>query len=78
MKYRSSHQRCSVKKVFLKFCKIHRKTPVPESPLVCNFIKNETLAQVFSCVFSESFQNIFFHRTPTVAASGDKKIFIHI
>ena len=24
-------QRCSVKKVFLKFCKIHRKTPVPES-----------------------------------------------
>ena len=24
-------QRCSVKKVLLKFCKIHRKTPVPES-----------------------------------------------
>ena len=24
-------RRCSVKKVFLKFYKIHRKTPVPES-----------------------------------------------
>ena len=24
-------QRRSVKKVFLKFCKLHRKTPVPES-----------------------------------------------
>ena len=29
---RRSHRRCSVKKVlFLKFCKIHRKTPVSES-----------------------------------------------
>ena len=28
---RSSHRRCSIKKLFLKFCKIHRKTPVPES-----------------------------------------------
>ena len=31
-KYRSSHQRCSMKKGVLKnFHKIHRKTPVPES-----------------------------------------------
>ena len=29
-----------------KFHKIHRKTPVPQA---CNFIKKETLAQVFSC-----------------------------
>ena len=35
-------QTCSVKKCFLKFHKIHRKTPVP---------KKETLAQVFSCEF---------------------------
>ena len=27
-------QRCSVKKVFLKFRKIHRKTPVPVSFLI--------------------------------------------
>ena len=26
----------------------------------CNFIKKETLAQVFSCEFSEIFQNTFF------------------
>ena len=26
----------------------------------CNFIKKETLAQVFSCEFCESFQNTFF------------------
>ena len=30
--YRSSHQRCSIKKGFIKFfCKIHSKTPVSES-----------------------------------------------
>ena len=26
----------------------------------CNFIKKETLGQVFSCEFCESFKNIFF------------------
>ena len=32
MKDRSSHQRCSVKKdIVRKFCKIYRKTPVPET-----------------------------------------------
>ena len=35
-----------------KFCKIHRKTPVPQA---CNFIKKETLAQAFSCEFYEIF-----------------------
>ena len=30
-KFRSSHQRCSIKKVFLKISQIHRKTPVLES-----------------------------------------------
>ena len=29
--WRSSHRRCSIKKVFLKFRKIHRKTPVLKS-----------------------------------------------
>ena len=29
--FRSSHRRCSVKKVFLEISQIHRKTPVPES-----------------------------------------------
>ena len=56
------------------FCKIHGKTPVLESlfffePQACNFIKKETLVQMFSCEFCEIFKNTFFHRTPLVAAS---------
>ena len=43
------------------------KTPVPE--LACNFIKKETLAQVFSCEFYEISKNTFFYRTPLVATS---------
>ena len=34
-----------------------------------NFIKKETLAQVFSCEFCEISMNTFFYRTPLVAAS---------
>ena len=32
-------------------------------------LKKETLAQVFSCEFFETFKNIFFDRTPLMAAS---------
>ena len=38
-------------------------------PQACNFIKKETLAQVFSCEFCKISKNIFFYRTPLVAAS---------
>ena len=38
-------------------------------PEACNFIKKETLAQVFSCKFCETVKNTFVHRTPPVAAS---------
>ena len=41
-------------------------TRVPEA---CNFIKKETLAQVFSCEFCEISKNTYSYRTPTVAAS---------
>ena len=34
-----------------------------------NFIKKETLAQVFSCEFCEISKNTFFYRTPLVATS---------
>ena len=34
-----------------------------------NFIKKETLAQVFSCGFCEISKNTFFYRTPPVAAT---------
>ena len=37
--------------------------------LACNFIKKETLAQVFSCEFCEiSKNNTFSYKTPLVAA----------
>ena len=42
-------RKCSLKKMFLKFLKIYRKTPVPES-----------LAQVFPCEFCEISKNTFF------------------
>ena len=35
----------------------------------CNFIKNETLAQVFSCEFCKISKNTFLHKTPLVAPS---------
>ena len=35
----------------------------------CNFIKKETLAQMFSCEFCDISKNTFLHRTPPVAAS---------
>ena len=40
----------------------------------CNFIKKETLAQVFSCEFCEISKNTFFYRTPPVALSEDNTI----
>ena len=38
------------------------------------FIKKETLAQVFSCQFSEIFKIIFFCRTPPATASGTRSL----
>ena len=43
----------------------------PKSPEACNFIKKETLAQVFSCEFFEISKNTFFYRTPPVSTSDD-------
>ena len=40
---------------------------LPE-PQACNFIKKESLAQVFSCEFWKISKNTFFYRTPPVAA----------
>ena len=60
-------RKCSVKKVFLSF-------------LVCNFIKKEALAQVFSCEFCAFSKNTFLDRTSLVAASvriNDKHLFFN-
>ena len=40
----------------------------------CNFIKKETLAQVFSCEFCEISKSTFFDRTPLVAALVESTI----
>ena len=40
----------------------------------CNFIKKETLTQVFSCEFCDISKNTFFNRTPLVAASDWKML----
>ena len=44
-------------------------------PKACNFIKKETLAEVFSCEFYEISKNTFFYRTPLVTASAVKLLF---
>ena len=58
--------------MFLEIHKIHGKTSVPESifdklQAWGNFIKKETLAQLFSCEFCQISKNNFSYRTPTVA-----------
>ena len=47
------------------------KTPVPESQ-ACNFIKKETMAQVFSCEFCEIFESTIFkeHLRATTSQHG--------
>ena len=63
---RSSHQMCSVKKVFLKVSQISQENTCARVSFLislqadaCNFIKKETLAQVFSCEFCEISKNTF-------------------
>ena len=67
-------RRCSVKKVLQEISQnSHENTCAGVSFLikleVCNFIKKETVAQVFSCEFCEVSKKTFFYRTPPVDAS---------
>ena len=76
-------QTCSVKKVSLEISQNSQEnTCARVSNLIklqacarvslgqaCNFIKSETLAQVFSCEFCEISKNTFSYRTPPLAAS---------
>ena len=71
--FRSSHQRCSVRKGvrrnFVKFTGKHLCQSLFFDK-VANFIEIETLAQIFSCEFCEISKNTLFYRTPPVAAFG--------
>ena len=46
--------------------------------LFCNFIKKESLAQVFSCEFCEISKNTFLQRTPLVAASIERMKYFRV
>ena len=60
-------RRCSVVGALENFAKFTGKY-LCQSLFFNNFIKKETLAQMFSCEFCEIFKNTFFKRTPLVAA----------
>ena len=74
--FRSSHQRCSVKKGvlrnFAKFTGKHLCQSLFFNEVAggaCNFIKKEILAPVFSCEFCEIPKNTFFTEHVLVTAS---------
>ena len=87
IKSRSCHQRYYVRKGvvrnFPKFTGKHLCQSLFFNKVACNFIKKETLTQVFSCEFCEIFKSTSFYTTPPVAASWqvlkalviEKKIF---
>ena len=68
-------QRCSVKKVFIEISQNSQENTCARVSFLIklqasasNFIKKETLAQVFSCEFCKISKNTFSYRTPPVAA----------
>ena len=54
----------------LCYAKNSRQTLANHRLEACNFIKKDTLAQVFSCEFCEIYKNTFYYRIPLLAASG--------
>ena len=74
-------RRCSVKKVFLEILRNSQENTCARVSFLiklqaCNFIKKETLAQVFSCEFCKISKNAFYYRTPRMAASSIKGGFL--
>ena len=70
-KFRNIHRKTPVpESLFNKVAGLRPSTLLKKRPgAACNFIKKETLAQVFSCEFYELSKDTFFYRTPSVAAS---------
>ena len=73
-------RRCSVKQVLLEISQNSRENTCAKvcfliklQAEICNFIKTEILAQVFSCEFCKIFKNIFSYRTSPVTASAHGK-----
>ena len=71
--YRSSNRRCFLRKGVLRNLQQNTCTRVFSIKVqdqVWNFIKIETLAQVFCCEFWEISMNIFFYRKPQCDCFG--------
>ena len=74
--YRSSHRRCSVRKVLFLDRKIHGKTPVPVSSLIklqasaCNFIKKRLWNRYFPVNIA------WFLRTPFLQNTTERLLLI--
>ena len=74
-------QWCSVKKVFLEILQNSQENTCARVSFLssaCNFIKQEILAQVFSCEFCEISKNTFSYRKPPVTACVDNAVFIQM
>ena len=79
LQYRSSHQRCSVKKGvlrnFTKFTGKHLRQSLFFNKIAglrpATLLKKETLAQVFSCEFCEISKNAFSTEHPRTNASDN-------
>ena len=64
-------RRCSVREVFLEILENSQEKTCARVPFLiklqaqaCNFIRKETLAQAFSCEFSEISKNTYSYRAP--------------
>ena len=75
--YRSSHERCSIKKLFLKISQSSQENTCSRVSFLinlqaeaCNFIKKEILAQVLSCEFCKISKNTFFTEHLRTTASN--------
>ena len=72
IKYKSSRLEVFCKKDALKnFAKATGKQ-------ACNFIKKETLVQVFFCELCKVFKNTVLYRAPPLAASENKNDFLRM
>ena len=74
--YRRSHRKCSVRKGFSEISQNSQENSsarvsflIKLEASACNFIKKETLVQVFSSDFYEISNNIFFTEHLRVTAS---------
>ena len=73
--FRSSHRRCSVKKVFLRFLRNSLEITCVRVSFSIKF-KKETLAHIFSCEFCETFKGTFLTEHVRATASVSSQIWV--